>query len=693
MTITTSRQIAIIGAGPNGVYALDILLRALQDTVIGTHLTVKIFEASGEYGSGSTHSIKTPEIATLNRTAGQVALGAGKFYKPDSLKKFSNYSSSFLEWAAKKYDETNDARYKFIQSDWPPRGVFGEAMVDAFSFCYTKLNAIEGVTIELISEEVLDIHNQESSEELTILTSENTYIDVERVLVITGNIERSIDEDSWMGTLSRQCKETECLLVENPLPMQTNLDQLFDFNEVFLVGTGTTAIDVINYILCSGAQKSEKNITIFPISRNGLFCYSRAINQKIIELDDFHKGYIFNFEMVDLIRARVQKLYATRQLNFEIDILPILLAEMSIKYYATMFGPSFEEQTVFLLKEKMSEYLSGAKKFETIDDAEIFFADDIRQAGEKALLDIQHFLLNGNWNALPINQDYFEQYARTTCPSLAFLTLTPGVIATVADKLATYDDNSLFYPDPIDNKFDWMKMFNPIDKGAVENIVDYKEKLLSFMKRDVEQSKQGNIDNPTKAAFDGVWRDLRDAIIYSIEKGGVTGPSYMKFIDYYLPLHNRISDGPGIATIENIIGKIELGQINLEYIYGSKFTQSDDNSTMEIIGSFSKKKVDCIVLGTLDMFKKSYKNNILYKNLQESKMVHIWCEKQENQTMMGLNINDKYHPIQQNGQADERLTFLGPSCEGYHLFQHTLSRPDKKQPTITNLVSWLEEFL
>ena len=91
--------IAIVGAGPNCTYALDLLLRKFAGRSLSFSLTILIFESTKEFGAGKTHSTKTPKNILLNRVAGQISLGASKLYKPESMERFSDYSETFLIWA------------------------------------------------------------------------------------------------------------------------------------------------------------------------------------------------------------------------------------------------------------------------------------------------------------------------------------------------------------------------------------------------------------------------------------------------------------------------------------------------------------------------------------------------------------------------------------------------------------------
>ena len=193
--------------------------------------------------------------------------------------------------------------------------------------------------------------------------------------------------------------------------------------------------------------------------------------------------------------------------------------------------------------------------------------------------------------------------------------LQPSEVTEIISKINAFGETSAYFKSPLENKFDWQRIKNPIQKNSIQNTADFKSKLIKFMKKDVAQSKQGNLQNPLKAACDGVWRDLRPVIIYAVGKGGVHAECLKIFIKYYLPLHNRIGDGPSIEVIESIIHGLEIGFIRTDYFYESQIELNEASRELNIKGPFGETVADCIILGMIDLYKASYENNPLYKNL------------------------------------------------------------------------------
>ncbi len=81
-------EIAIVGCGPKGLYALDSLCEAARRSP-RHRFTVHIFEPSAHPGAGPIYDPRQPEVLLMNFPAGMINAWTG------------GRGSSFLEWAAK----------------------------------------------------------------------------------------------------------------------------------------------------------------------------------------------------------------------------------------------------------------------------------------------------------------------------------------------------------------------------------------------------------------------------------------------------------------------------------------------------------------------------------------------------------------------------------------------------------------
>ena len=63
-----------------------------------------------------------------------------------------------------------------------------------------------------------------------------------------------------------------------------------------------------------------------------------------------------------------------------------------------------------------------------------------------------------------------------------------------------------------------------------------------------------------------------------------------------------------------------------------------------------------------------------------------------NSFILGLNLNKDQNPINKN-TVYKKIRFVGPTSEGRKFFHHTLSRPDKKQFNMTDLIDWSNKII
>ena len=139
------KNLSIIGGGPNAVYALDILLKNIFKEKIKSKKKIFIFEPTGLFGCGKTHSKNLDKNILLNRVAGQISLGAYPFLK--FPKKFKKFDYNFMEWKSK---QKNPNIYKLKSTDWPPRAVFGKAMQYKFFDLMYLFHRYTEIKIELV---------------------------------------------------------------------------------------------------------------------------------------------------------------------------------------------------------------------------------------------------------------------------------------------------------------------------------------------------------------------------------------------------------------------------------------------------------------------------------------------------------------------------------------------------------------
>ena len=159
-------NIGIIGAGPNCVFTLDVIIKKILKNKRDNFKTkITIYEKSGNFGSGNVHSKKLYKNLLLNRVAGQLSLGSYPFCKfPKNLK---NYEYDFLQWSKKN-------RIKYRYTDWPPRSMFGRSIEQKFKDLIFLFKKKTSVVIKLVNKKVLSV-NQDKDKLILSLENKKDY--------------------------------------------------------------------------------------------------------------------------------------------------------------------------------------------------------------------------------------------------------------------------------------------------------------------------------------------------------------------------------------------------------------------------------------------------------------------------------------------------------------------------------------
>ncbi|MCN0154641.1 FAD/NAD(P)-binding protein [Salinispora arenicola] len=111
--------------------------------------------------------------------------------------------------------------------------------------------------------------------------------------------------------------------------------------------------------------------------------------------------------------------------------------------------------------------------------------------------------------------------------------------------------------------WDWRRVECPWGERAFTDRADFNRWLLGHLRDDVRQARNGNVDDPLKAALD-VLRDLRNEVRLAIDHSGITGRSYRdEVVAWFNPLNAYLSIGPPRSRIEEMIALIEAGVLQV----------------------------------------------------------------------------------------------------------------------------------
>ena len=620
------KNLSIIGGGPNAVYALDILLKKILKKNIKAKKKIIIFEQSGLFGCGKTHSKELSNDILLNRVAGQISLGSYPFLK--FPKKLSKYDYNFMNWKSKNKDYFVR---KLKPSDWPPRQIFGQAMVEKFYDLLKIYKNFTNINIILCFDKVVEIKKKSSKFEIKTKSKEIYFSD--KILVATGNYISEKVSSKILKIQNSKQNNTPSIVENNFLQKLDNNEywkNIFSSN-IVIFGTGVSSLDVIEKL------RHNKNI-LYPISRTFLFPFARPKNQKLKNIKKLeHAPIVLNDFLINKLKIYINKKKNFNKLNFNSCIYPILKAEFYLIYFKSYLKKNSYKDLLDFTKKNIKIYLN--KKNYNFNN----FENQINNL-------LKNFLIENKFHQNFFKDNWFSQ-------------------KKIIDNI-------------IKNKYCFFDFFsNPLlleDKN-------FQKRYLQFLKWDIKEAEKGNLSSPFKKASDGLWRDLRQQITILFDNC-----SNLKLFKYFLnnilTIHNRMCDGPSLDVIKKIKYLIEKKIIFMNHKKNYKITKARTSIFLE----FENKriKLDKIFVAIASIYKDNYKKDILISQMKKNGLVE---ENSINGASIGLKLNKYQSPIFKN-KVDKNIRFVGPASEGSKFFHHTLSRPDKKQFNFMDLNNWSENL-
>ncbi len=635
--------IAIVGAGPWGTYALDRLAaRVNQLTTVGIRLIV-VFDAAGSFGDGRIHSADQVSTSRLNRVASQVGFAAdesliGAPLLPRELR------PTLAEWSTE--GPTADAKsVRAMQA--PTRSLHGYALRAAFRRHESHLQA-SGVDVECIHGTVTSVRPDQRGVSLLFLDSGRAcHRRVRAVLLTTGH---------GVG----RANETGVLL-SGPYPLRAGVREsnVPAGGVVAVDGAGLTAIDVLIHLtegrggafvdgpkglryVPSGREPSR----ILPVSPGGLLPSARPRNQKATDASGLGHQALeldprwFSLATVECIEQR------RRSLDFDRDILPFVVAEMALTYYCVLVGETYVER----LAQAGHGYVAKA-----LADGEPLRFDD----------------LVGQLHQTFMNLWAYDAVRSRVRSIVCALPSSPWLIEAVS------------WPDSL--RFDWHTFADPL--GNLTSGLPWSEAVLCLMRWDLACAEQGNLDNPWKAAWDGVWRDLRPVLSRVLDFDALSSDSKERFLQTHWRTYARQVNGADPDTVAKVIALIEAGLVDLSAGRGAQIAAEGERHVITTTTS-GDIAVDVVVPGRVP--KVDLRSEPPFAQmLREGQL-------RDRTHVVGESVPDLsrgFHPLSISGSEDRRITIVGVPTEGVVFFQLALARPHSSGSVIGVLEGWAAELV
>ncbi|RCW69530.1 FAD/NAD(P)-binding protein [Pseudorhodoferax soli] len=338
-------RVAVIGLGPRGLTVLERVLEHAHRLPRGTRLQIDVYD-DGDAGQGC-HRAQQPEHLLINTVASQVTI-----FPPASLAG-GDGGISLVEWAhAAGYRRHGDRFLRnaaergqpITQGDHLPRAMLGEYLAWAYRRVVDMLP--HHVTVAHHRQRVIDLRAKASAYE--VCTPDGHTRAAAYVYLTTGHGRRGPNgqDRAFDRFVADHAQRNHHLAyVPSPYPIET-LDAIEPGATVAIQGLGLTSHDVVSALtlgrggryahdqgrLCYRPSGREPRMLLF--SRNSLPFAARGINQK--GLTGRHQARIFTVEAVNLKRQARLAATGDARIDFQADVLPLVLSEMACAYRNAM---------------------------------------------------------------------------------------------------------------------------------------------------------------------------------------------------------------------------------------------------------------------------------------------------------------------------------------------------------------------
>ncbi len=719
----SARRLAVVGGGPSCTYVTERLAATLPQISEQFELEVHIYDKGGRFGDGQVHSAEQPETSFLNRIVGQVAFAADESVQDAGPLLDKNLRPTLHEWCQRKFRETGDAAFDLAPEGWPKRYMHGLALKDLFDKYVEILQAHSSITVHLHADEVVDV--RDAGSKVRVVAEATGELDVDHVLMVTGHSTndpaKSPRERRWLEFADRS--ESRFLPAAYPLEAHLTPDVAPAGSTVGTLGTGLTGIDIILHLtegrggtfapnggttlryLPSGQEPA--NIVAF--SASGLFTFARPHNAKEQDLARFeHRGVFLTKQNIDSLRTAVGVPVKVgdrgqRQLDFARHVFPLVVLEMAHLYYRTLLGPSVAAYLQEAVASPVAEHLAGEHPGLERDTAVARLIAPLDAALDEAVDAVDGVLFAkmsvSEASAVATGWSFDEAFGRFI--DVVFGAAGGQQIRDAIDSpvdLAQLRDleSPSGLPTTLEgNRFSWETTIQPVPRGAWSTGDDYQRAVIEFMRLDHLAAAQDNLDNPAKAAADGVWRDLREVLGHAVDFGGLLAGSHREFLEVYMRHHNRLANGAALEVMQKMLALVEDGLVDLRTGPDAQVEQGADRFIVRGPHTGVEVALDVLVDARVHPFDVAADERPLYPNMLTSGLVRKWRNPGQDEPDFepgGLDLSPGFHPVTSSGHVDRRITFLGPPSEGVMFFQLGALRPNQNHHVLQDVLCWLHEF-
>jgi uncharacterized NAD(P)/FAD-binding protein YdhS len=339
------RRVAIIGAGARGLCVFERIARVYEQSNFRQPMEIAWIDP-GEYGQG-VHTARQPQHMLSNTIAGHISIfpreplaGGGPARSGWSLQEWA-VATGFRRIDGCYYRTGNSDGAEIGEEDYVPRGVLGEYLSWAYDFLIGHLP--EGLSVRHYKNNAVDIVRP-ANDQLKVVLDNGYHLTAEYIFLTTGHGQNTPDpEDQRFSSFAAENASHNPYLryFRSPYPME-QLRLVSQDATIAIQGLGLCAHDIIaeltvgrggrfvqqEQILSYVPSGREPRILVF--SRSGLPYIGRAKG-----VDASYEPRFFTRAAIDGLRKQALRRNGSKQLDFEAELWPLLVREMSFVYHAT----------------------------------------------------------------------------------------------------------------------------------------------------------------------------------------------------------------------------------------------------------------------------------------------------------------------------------------------------------------------
>ncbi|WP_299123154.1 FAD/NAD(P)-binding protein [uncultured Winogradskyella sp.] len=322
-------KIAIIGLGPRGLYALEMLIQALS--LSNNEIEIYVFEESNEPGSGSVWFTDQPDSNWMNIT--ERALEGLK------LRPRINYANIGIDEFPSYHEWADFSQTSMVPDVFPPRNQLGKYLKDRFETLRNALQRLD--SFKTINQKVKQINFENNL--CSIQVGDDTLYFDDVLLTIGHQLTKVSDQ---LAEWTSYAKNKKSLYVFEDLYPVKQFAELRNKTNITIGirGFGLAMIDAMRYLAINDFgnfkvvdnttlksvyyKVNQQNLKLIPFSLDGLPLGPKPINEHIDNLYKPTTSELNTFSTI--VQAVAQKKSTVNDISFLIEPIAKIAARVFI---------------------------------------------------------------------------------------------------------------------------------------------------------------------------------------------------------------------------------------------------------------------------------------------------------------------------------------------------------------------------